>query len=244
MEAYQRTNAEREQGMMARADYVAAFFGDVPKRATLIGLYEVGAYEVISDDEYWARQAYQELRSMGMSGPPAGRTNIFEFELARMEAAEKWSGRLTIGWNSERSWARWADRNEFPIEALHEQDQFAEVVPDWREVIVSWNDLAAIPKEWASAIRQWRGVYYVFDQSDGRGYVGSACGAQNILGRWLNYAATGHGDNRHLRARDPQNFLFSILQLTAPDLDANEVVALESSWKRRLHTRTHGLNGN
>jgi len=34
------------------------------------------------------------------------------------------------------------------------------------------------------------------------------------------------------------------LQRTSPDLEAADVVALEASWKARLHTRECGLNRN
>jgi hypothetical protein len=109
----------------------------------------------------------------------------------------------------------------------------------------TWAALGILPTRWRSALSQWRGIYYIFDRSDGKGYVGSACGETNLLGRWRNYAARGHGGNALLRQRDPENFLFTILQRVSPDMDAAEIVNLESSWKRRLHTRQpYGLNDN
>ena len=53
-----------------------------------------------------------------------------------------------------------------------------------------------MPKRWQATLAEWRGIYYIFDVSDGRGYVGSAYGTDNLLGRWRNYAASGHGGNR------------------------------------------------
>ena len=64
---------------------------------------------------------------------------------------------------------------------------------------------------WKAALSQWRGIYFIFDESDGKGYVGSAYGTENIVGRWLSYAAGGHGGNKELRNRDPARFRFSIL---------------------------------
>jgi hypothetical protein len=90
----------------------------------------------------------------------------------------------------------------------------------------------------------WRGIYYIVDPSDGRGYVGSAYGTDNILGRWLSYGVPGHGGNKELRKRDPSNFQFSILQRVSPDMQADEVIQLEQTWKTRLHTREFGLNEN
>ena len=94
-------------------------------------------------------------------------------------------------------------------------------------------------------LTQWRGIYYIFDISDRKGYVGSAYGEENLYGRWLNYTARGHGGNRLLRQRDPQNFQFSILQRVSPDMDARDLIQIENSWKERLHTREpYGLNDN
>ena len=92
---------------------------------------------------------------------------------------------------------------------------------------------------------QWRGVYLIHDRSDGKAYVGSAYGEENLLGRWRNHAPTGHGGNKLLRRRDPANFRFSILERVSPDAAPADVVRLEASWKERLHTRSpSGLNDN
>ena len=102
-----------------------------------------------------------------------------------------------------------------------------------------------LPRRWQAVLSEWRAIYYIFDTSDGRGYVGSAYGKSNLLGRWLEYAAHGHGGNRLLRGRDPKNLRFTILQRLSPDMEPAEVIRLEASWKDRLHTRKpHGLNDN
>lgn len=76
-------------------------------------------------------------------------------------------------------------------------------------------------------------------------YVGSAYGNENIMQRWKEYARTGHGGNKGLKARNPENFRFSILQRTSPDLPDTDVIALEGTWKDRLRSRVpFGLNEN
>ena len=100
------------------------------------------------------------------------------------------------------------------------------------------------PARWRSALFS-RGIYLIFDQSDGKGYVGSAYGTENIAGRWLSYAASGHGGNRLLRQRDQRHFRFTIIQQVSPDMDPDEIIRLEATWKDRLHTRApNGLNDN
>lgn len=102
-----------------------------------------------------------------------------------------------------------------------------------------------LPTRWQAAMSEWRGIYYIFDVSGGKGYVGSAYGRDNILQRWREYDSTEHGGNALLRECDPRNFRFSILQRVSPDMDAADVIRLESAWKQRLHKRQpHGLNDN
>ena len=132
-----------------------------------------------------------------------------------------------------------------PVLAILEESAFDAAMPSWDRLMFSWEQLRVLPTAWKSKISQWRGIYYIFDISDAKGYVGSAYGHDNILGRWQNYAAVGHGGNKLLRKREPRNFQFTILQRVSPDTEASEVIQLEGSWKERLHTRTpYGLNDN
>ena len=92
---------------------------------------------------------------------------------------------------------------------------------DWKgRLIVDWP-----PPE--AALSQWRGIYFIFDENDSKGYVGSAYGTENIPGRWLSYAAGGHGGNKELRKRDPTHFRFSIPQRVSPDMEPAEIIWLE-----------------
>lgn len=78
-----------------------------------------------------------------------------------------------------------------------------------------------------------------------RSISGSASGGDKLLGRWLNYAASGDGGNGLLRGRDPHGFVFSMLQRVSPDMPAEDVVQVENTWKERLQTRApNGLNDN
>jgi hypothetical protein len=108
---------------------------------------------------------------------------------------------------------------------------------------VGWANLKDFLNHNSHALREWRGVYYILDRASRRGYVGAAYGAQNLLGRWREYAASGHGGNKRLKGINPRRFQFSILQLVAPSMEQEDVVRLEQSWIRRLQTRTpYGLN--
>lgn len=155
-------------------------------------------------------------------------------------------GRLIVGWPGiERSWWRWASRNRFEVHAIHEESRLIRPLPPWNELVLTWPELPLLPASWRQAISQWRGVYYIFDTELKQGYVGSACGAENILGRWKHYGVSGHGGNRLLKKRRPEQFKFSILELVSPSMSPLELIEIENRWKQRLHTRAPlGLNDN
>ena len=168
------------------------------------------------------------------------------FELTLTDFYTTWKGKLIMSWPPpERAWWRRAHRNELSVLALLEESAFDAAMPEWDELALTWEDLRVLPTRWKSALSQWRGIYVIFDHDDGKSYVGSAYGKDNLLGRWLHYAAVGHGGNKYLRRRNPRSFSFSILQRVSPDMHADEIIRLEATWKARLHTRhPDGLNDN
>ena len=251
--AYQQTQRERLEKVMdamTGAGYVASFIRRDPGTALFIGLYSIKSSRPLTYKKFWQVPAYTEMKAFGMKGwfsqPDTWQQSVLWFDLVLTPFYAEWKGRLIVGWPPpERSWWRRAHRNEFPVLAILEDSALDAAMPEWNEMLLTWEQLGVLPTRWKSALAQWRGVYYIFDTSDGKGYVGSAYGESNILGRWLNYAARSHGGNRLLRQRDPCHFRFTILQRVSPDMHATDVIRLENTWKKRLHTRQpHGLNDN
>lgn len=249
--AYQQTQGPKLEGVMQKmtgTGYVAAFVGHEPGKALFIGLYSIKSSRPLSRRQFWQVPAYVEMKALGMTGytKQDPRSSILWFDLALTDFYASWKGKLVVRWPGlERSWWRRAHRNEIPILAILEDSALDAAMPQWNDIVLTWEELRLLPTRWRSALAQWRGIYYILDGSDGKGYVGSAYGEDNLLGRWLDYAAHGHGGNRLLRRREPRNFRFSILQRVSPDMDGSEVIRLESSWKARLHTyEPLGLNSN
>jgi hypothetical protein len=245
--AYQQSQYLKVEKAFTRVKYVASFIGIDPGTALFVGLYTVKSWRPVSFERYWKIRANKELHeNFGMEGFSGERPSALWFDLVLSTAFyANWRGRLVVRWSGlERSWWRWADRNKFEIEAIYDSSALERPVPVWDELVVTWPELKVLPSKWQASLREWRGIYYIWDSSDGLGYVGAAYGTENILGRWVKYRVTGHGGNKELRSRDPNNFHFSILQRVSPDLLPDEVVRLEQTWKTRLHTRDHGLNEN
>lgn len=234
---------------MIGSGLVASFIGHEPGRALFVGLYSIRACRPLTYEEYWKIPEHVEMKALGMKGwsrDKYGGTSHLWFNLERTDFYTSWQGKLIVGWPPpERSWWRRAHRNQIPVAAILEDSALAASMPNWNEVEFTWAQLGVLPTRWRSELSQWRGIYYIFDVSDRKGYVGSAYGESNLFGRLLNYAAHGHGGNSLLRGRDAQNLRFTILQRVSPDMDAAAIVRLESSWKQRLHTRQpYGLNDN
>lgn len=249
---YQQTQTKRlEQAMekLTGRGYIASFIGQETGSAVFAGLYAIKSSKPVTHEQLLKKAAYRELIKLGMDRWPnrkKSRRSFLWFDLALTDFYENWKGRLVVDWpRPGRAWWRRAHRNEFPIHAVFEESAFDAMMPRWDEIELRWEELGILPTRWQTAISQWRGIYYIFDTSDGKGYVGSAYGEDNLLGRWRNYAARGHGGNKLLRKRKPENFVFTILQRVSPDMDAQDVIHVENSWKQRLHTRApHGLNDN
>jgi hypothetical protein len=241
--AYQRVQSPDAERALMKAGFVASFLAQEGEKALFVGIYRRKGWRQISAQRFWTIPQLARLRPFHMRGVH-GRETFLWFDLRPMDLYNEWKGRLVVTWPPGRLWWRWAKSNCFPIHAIHEESLLDAEMPPWDQITLTWEDLGVLPAKWKDALRQWRGVYYIFDVRIGRGYVGSACGTDNLLGRWLNYASSGHGGNKQLRERKPSDFVFSILQRTSPDMDRDEITRLESSWKDRLHTRDYGLNDN
>ena len=225
--------------------YIASFIASENEGAMFVGLYKIGREAaLLSPGE--AAERSKALRAYGANIWEPDRPILYFDLQGPMDFCADWQGKLIVDWpGGMRSWWRRAQNREYPIRAILEESLLVEKMPPWNELVLSWDDLKVLPRSWQEALSQWRGIYYIFDATDGKGYVGSAYGEDNLWGRWRNYKQTGHGGNKLLRQRRPDEFRFSILELTAISMNADDVIRLESTWKERLHTRApHGLNDN
>lgn len=248
-DAYQQSQGEKLEKTMSTmigSGYLASFIANGGGRALFIGLYKIESAKPLTFEAYWQRPENIELKALGMRGFTGERPSILLFHLPLVDFYKAWKGKLVVDWPPpERSWWRRAHRNDIPVHAILEDSALDAAMKHWREIDLTWSQLRVLPSQWKAKLSEWRAIYYIFDESDGKGYVGSAYGSENLLGRWLNYAASGHGGNRLLRLRTPENFRFTILERVSPDMDADDVVRLESTWKERLHSRApSGLNDN
>ena len=246
--AYQQSQTKQVETEMSRASHVAAFIGQVPSTAIYVGLYKVEGSKAISAKQYAKIPENNELTTFGHHGftETSDRKSILWFDLALTDFHKEWKGRLIVRWPPlDKNWHRWAHKpnNEMPVDAILPKTALDAAMPNWDEIEISWDTLRVLPTSWKQRMNEWRAIYYIFDTSRNKGYVGSAYGTNNLMQRWENYATTGHGGNQLLKQCNPENFLFTILQRPSPDMRIDDVVELENSWKRRLHSiHPFGLN--
>lgn len=242
--AFQRSHRPQTEKAMLRAKYLASFIARDEGRAIFVGLYRVGRSRPVSYDEFWRKPANRELKKRGMGGFSGERPSCLWFDLTLTEFYGDWKGKLIVDWPIGRAWWRWADRNTFEVSAILEESGLVWRVPDPENLTLTWEQLRILPQSHKSVLSAWRGVYYIFDTEQRKGYVGSAYGQFHLLGRWENYKKSVHGGNKQLRKCKAQNLRFSILQVVSTSTLPEEVRRIENAWKMRLHTREFGLNDN
>ena len=181
-----------------------------------------------------------------------GEASIFLIE--KMDILADYEGKLIIEWGkSARSWAQ-KGTTEKPIVAI--QAKQLKVFEGFEKLILSYDELKEIVERkhiyesWHTALSSVYAIYLITDTVSGKQYVGSAYNKGGLLGRWTVYVETGHGNNRkmvELLEEFPERyrkFDFSVLQILPKNLSNEEVINVESLWKKKLHTREFGLNDN
>jgi hypothetical protein len=225
---------------MQKASHIASFVAHRAGRALFFGLFENRGHKITSLAQRLRKPGVRELPKYGHANKDH---DCLWFDLVLAPQLLHWSGKLIVSWPPpEIAWTRWCSQNEFGVLAIHEESLLSEAMPDWRTLTFTWNDLSVLPPSWRAKLAEWRGVYFILDASDGKGYVGSASGPENIRQRWEDYAKSGHGGNKLLKKCKADNLRFSILERVSPDTPRDEVTRLEETWKKRLHTCAHGLN--
>lgn len=245
--AYQQTQTPRVEKAMQKAAYVASFIGHRPSLALYVGLYQCKGAERLTFSSHWKNPLLCRLKSeYGMKGLEDRKKTVLWFDLTKTEFCSHWMGKLVVDWpGKEISWFRWATKkNAFTVRSILEESLLVDRMPTWAQLKLAWAQLDSMPTSWKETLSLWRGVYYIFDASDRKGYVGAAYGTDNLLGRWKCYWKTGDGGNNRLKGRDPNHFFFSILEILPNGLDPSVVIQTETDWKIRLSTREYGLNDN
>lgn len=184
-----------------------------------------------------------------------------KYNLDKVADFEKFTGRLIVSFHryqGMRGRAYYLENylDQFEVMEILPQPYSGEAFCGHENIDHDFNVLEAIFKtergDWKSALSNIKGVYLIFDKSNGRKYVGSAYGDGGIWSRWACYIGTGHGWNDELTklineygieyARN--NFKFSLLEVMTMKASEDTIRMRESYWKRVLLTTKYGYNKN
>lgn len=246
-ELHRRGKLEAYQSYQARpvleCEYLVSFLGLENNKAKFIGVYEVKG-----------RKTKEEI-DLPENLPPDHDFSVgsnFYYVLEKCPGFEDLENRVVIDWGkSARSWHQRLTEKEvteiLPRGYVRDFSGFLDFVITFDE-LVEIIDNPDANRVWHNVLSSVAGVYLIVDNLTGQQYIGSAYGKHGIMGRWAEYAKSGHGGNKKLRElldSNPgyaRNFTFTILQTLSKSLTNSEVIEWEELYKKKLGSGVFGLN--
>ncbi|MEC8067901.1 MAG: GIY-YIG nuclease family protein [Pseudomonadota bacterium] len=221
--------SEQPTDVFKDCDYIISFIGKERRQSILFGIYKVNSVTL--------------------------NEGLYCYDLEQVSELEHLNDRIVIDWGKAgRSWHQKYSNIKEIIQVY--QEGYIGNFTGLLDFTLEYSELQRLTKnpdanrDWYHNLSSVNGIYLILDQETGMQYIGSACGAKGIWGRWENYAKNGHGGNIELKAlleTDPryaQNFRYSILQTLPSNYTAKQVIQYENLYKQKLGSRVHGLNGN
>lgn len=235
---FKEWQSEQSDSKMKNVDYLVVFLAEEGCECRFIGVY----------------RNYGPKRATG--------NGVSEYAIEEVEGFEGLKDKVVIDWGKGTlSWMQnWqSTKNVRRIDQVNTGDDIPYFIR-YEDVILSFSQLQKVveDKEWKSKLESLNCVYMILDKETGKQYVGVTYkdmkpGIKNgILGRWTEYAKTGHGNNKLLVALlaekgisyAEQNFQWTILETLPLNVTPKVAIDRESLYKKKFGTREHGYNEN
>lgn len=235
---FKEWQSEQSDSKMKNVDYLVVFLAEEGCECRFIGVY----------------RNYGPKRATG--------NGFSEYAIEEVEGFEGLKDKVVIDWGKGTlSWMQnWqSTKNVRRIDQVNTGDDIPYFIR-YEDVILSFSQLQKVveDKEWKSKLESLNCVYMILDKETGKQYVGVTykdmkTGIKNgILGRWTEYAKTGHGNNKLLVALlaekgisyADQNFQWTILETLPLNVTPKVAIDRESLYKKKFGTREHGYNEN
>jgi hypothetical protein len=157
------------------------------------------------------------------------REGLHLYDISREEQRSDYVGHLTINWGGgHRAWVQLAHKQDKPVLEIRKEIR-EDPFPDFRQFCWDIDEIAAVPLEWQSVLKNVKGVYLLVCKETGEQYIGSAKGEESLWARFLDYKRTGHGGNIELKARGRKRYQATVLEI----VNSTEAIeSIESDWKR------------
>lgn len=214
-------------------DLLASFVVTEARKTVFVGLYRVAGVDTLPPGSVDVLTRHDT-------------SNHFKYELQLIEELADYRDRAVIDWGAGvRSWVQRAANQAKPVVEITEQ--YEPRFPGFREFVRPVDDVPTLPNGWQQVLRSIKGVYLLVDLDSGHQYVGSAKGADSLMGRWISYTDGGDGGDVELKAvarHGRRNYQVSVLEVLDENTPDETIEQIESHWKNKLLSRQFGLNRN
>ncbi len=233
-------------GFSKNYEYWAVFISAAGTYAQFFCLYRVG--DSVPDTADLVPESFPEREAKGYDGTHA------VFQLEPVSALREYEGRLTIDWG--QSTLMWHQKGSTPKPVVYILPDRKKEFSGFEDLLLSFDELkeildnSTVYEAWHTALKSVYAIYLIVDRESGMQYIGSASGDDGLLGRWKSYIETGHGGNKKMRALLEEHpdrvhqFQFSVLQILPKTMKRDDIIELESLYKKKFLSIQFGLNDN
>ena len=135
----------------------------------------------------------------------------------------------------------------FPDIASEKFNGYQNVSIVYKNLKIALND-----PTWIGALKNVKAIYAITDISNGKLYIGSACGNGGLFGRWSDYINNLTGGNQEfedikkINGEDyiKKNFKYSIVEIFDTKTKQEYILERENYWKNVFETKKFGMNKN
>lgn len=178
----------------------------------------------------------------------------YVYDLEETSILSDLKNRLVIDWG--KGTIKWYQNGTNNKDVIYIKKESRYDFPGYENLVLNFEGLnqvinnSDLYSNWYESLSSVYGIYLITDTSNGKLYVGSAYGCDGILGRWREYIKTKHGGNKKLMALLKENpdkykdFQFSILQICPKTAIIDDVITLESLYKKKFKSIDFGMNDN
>jgi len=231
-EFYQRGQSPNNKSKLD-GKFWASFIVD-PQGETLLAGFYACQYKGRNDTER------QRIHDEGFD--PIGTCDVYELTLD--SRFQDLAGKLIVDWGAGlKAWIQRADKQNKNIIVIRKNLSEPDF-PGFARFIEPLSKIEGLYPSWITALRSSKGIYVLTCTKTKEQYVGSATGSDGFYGRWLEYAGNGHGGNIALKSREPSDYQIAILEVAGSAATSEEIIKMETIWKRKLQSREMGLNRN
>ena len=234
----------QKQGFSKGYDYWCIFISGKGTTARLFACYKVNGS--VPDTP--------ELKPAGFPLDDNFKGELAYYGLEPVDCLQEYEHRLVIEWGNAA--ISWHQKGTTEKSVLAIDSPIKKSFIGYDNVVLPYAQLKEVVQNrevyelWQTALSAVKAIYLIVDTKNGKQYVGSAYGKDGLLGCWRVYVDTLHGNNKLMKevvCAYPdryQYFQFSILQILPKTITDDEIIDIESLWKKKLGTIPFGMNDN